>query len=68
MPIREVAGDILLAKTDIIAHGVAPQDEFNSGLAASIGQQWPDLVPAFQKYCKELHPMPGDGWTFGTGG
>lgn len=31
--IHEVAGDILLTKAQAVAHGVAPNDHFDSGLA-----------------------------------
>jgi hypothetical protein len=31
--IKEVSSDILLTKAQTIAHGVAPHDPFNNGLA-----------------------------------
>jgi len=62
--IREVTGDIVLTKADVLGHAVAPADEFSSGLAASLNQAFPELLPAFTDYCKRLHPMPGDLWTW----
>ena len=62
--IREVSGDILLSKADVIAHGVAPSEEMTVGLAASMNQTFPGLADAFKEYCKALHPMPGDAWTW----
>ncbi len=41
--IREVEGDILLSGAQVIAHGIAPQDHFDSGLAspcANAGRRW----------------------------
>lgn len=34
--IREVAGDILLTRAQVIAHGIAPHDHFDSGLALAL--------------------------------
>lgn len=62
--IREVAGDICLSKADVIAHAVAPADEFLSGLGAAMKKAFPDMAVAFTDYCKRLHPMPGDAWTW----
>ncbi|HZV00417.1 MAG TPA: macro domain-containing protein [Planctomycetota bacterium] len=60
--IREVAGDIVLSESEWIAHGVAPMDDFQSGLGASMKQAFPEMAAAFIDYCKRLHPMPGDAW------
>ncbi len=62
--IREVTGDILLTRAEVIAHAVAPADEFQTGLGASMRDEFPALVTAFADYCKRLHPMPGDAWTW----
>jgi O-acetyl-ADP-ribose deacetylase (regulator of RNase III) len=66
--IREVSGDILLTKAELIAHGVAPADEHTVGLAAGMRETFPGYFEAFRDYCKALHPMPGDGWTWGGAG
>ena len=34
--IQEVSGDILLSKAHAIAHGIAPNDDFHSGLALAL--------------------------------
>jgi O-acetyl-ADP-ribose deacetylase (regulator of RNase III) len=62
--IREVAGDILLSKADVIAHAVAPADDFLTGLGKSMKEAFPEMNTAFLDYCKKLHPMPGDAWTW----
>lgn len=41
--IKEVAGDILLTKAQAIAHGIAPNDHYNSGLALSLREEWPAM-------------------------
>ncbi len=67
--IHEVQGDILLTKAQAIAHGVAPNDHFNSGLALSLRERWPAMVKDFRHYCRTSHPKPGEVWTWhGPGG
>lgn len=39
--IYEVSGDILLSEARAIAHGVAPNDNFATGLALSLREHWP---------------------------
>ena len=39
--IKEVSGDIMLSKAQVIAHGVAPHDHFDNGLALSLRQDYP---------------------------
>ena len=34
--IKEVSGDILLTKAEVTAHGIAPMDDFKSGLASRL--------------------------------
>jgi O-acetyl-ADP-ribose deacetylase (regulator of RNase III) len=41
--IKEVSGDILLSKAQVIAHGVAPNDPFHNGLALQLREQWPAM-------------------------
>ena len=41
--IYEVSGDILLSEARAIAHGVAPNDNFATGLALSLREHWPAL-------------------------
>lgn len=63
--IKEVTGDILLTKAQTIAHGIAPNDHFNSGLALSLREQWPALYQDFRHYCHGTHPKTGSAWLWG---
>ncbi len=63
--IHEVSGDILLTKAQSIAHGVAPNDHFDQGLAAALHDKWPAMVKDFRHYVHETHPKPGELWTWG---
>ncbi len=63
--IHHVTGDILLSKANAIAHGVAPNDSFSSGLALSLREQWPAMYKDFRHYCQTQHPKPGEAWTWG---
>lgn len=65
----QVTGDILLSKAQVIAHGVAPNDDFHQGLALALREQWPALYKDFRHYCKTTHVKPGELWTWaGPGG
>lgn len=66
--IREVEGDILLTRAAALAHGVAPDDDFKSGLAMSLRKQWPSMYSDFRHYCRQGHPKPGGAWTWGGPG
>ncbi len=67
--IHEVQGDILLSKAQVIIHGVAPNDHFDSGLALSLREQWPAMVKDFRHFCQTTHPKSGAAWLWsGTGG
>jgi O-acetyl-ADP-ribose deacetylase (regulator of RNase III) len=57
--LHEVEGDILLSDAHAIAHGVAPNDHFDSGLALAIRERWPALSKDFRHYCQTNHPKPG---------
>lgn len=60
--IKEVEGDILLSKADAIAHGVAPMDHFDSGLALSMRENYPSIYKDFRHFCQTFHPKPGEVW------
>jgi O-acetyl-ADP-ribose deacetylase (regulator of RNase III) len=60
--IREVRGDILLSKADVVAHGVAPNDDFASGLALALRERWPAMYKDFRHYCHVSHPDAGEVW------
>lgn len=62
--IQEVQGDILLTNAAAIAHGVAPGDHFDSGLALQLRGEWPALARDFRHHCHTTHPGPGDLWTW----
>lgn len=62
--IIEVSGDILLSKANAIAHGVAPNDNFGSGLALSLREHWPSLYKDFRHYCQVHHPDAGEMWAW----
>jgi O-acetyl-ADP-ribose deacetylase (regulator of RNase III) len=62
--IRFVSGDILLTKADAIAHGVAPFDNFKTGLALSLRERWPAMYKDFRHFCKVKHPKEGKVWSW----
>jgi O-acetyl-ADP-ribose deacetylase (regulator of RNase III) len=62
--IQHVTGDILLSTTQAIAHGIAPNDHFDSGLALSLRQDWPALYKDFRHYLHTAHPKPGGLWVW----
>jgi O-acetyl-ADP-ribose deacetylase (regulator of RNase III) len=57
-----VTGDILLTKAQAIAHGIAPNDHFNQGLALSLREQWPAMAKDFRHWCHNQNPKPGEIW------
>lgn len=63
--IHEVSGDILLSKAQAIAHGVAPNDHFDSGLALHLREKWPSMAKDFRHYAHQTHPKPGELWVWG---
>jgi O-acetyl-ADP-ribose deacetylase (regulator of RNase III) len=62
--IHEVEGDLLLTKAMAIAHGIAPNDDFHTGLALSLRERWPAMYKDFRHFCQTSHPKPGDTWTW----
>ena len=67
--IHEVTGDILLTRAQAIAHGVAPNDHFEIGLALALRERWPAMAKDFRHYAHQCHPKPGEIWMWGgTGG
>jgi O-acetyl-ADP-ribose deacetylase (regulator of RNase III) len=63
--IKEVTGDILLSECKVIAHCVAPNDHFDSGLALSLRTNYPSMAKDFRHYCHLQHPKAGDIWAWG---
>ena len=65
----ETAGDILMTRAQSIAHGVAPNDHFDRGLALALRERWPAMARDFRHFVHERNPKPGELWTWGgTGG
>lgn len=58
----EVSGDILLSRAHAIAHGVAPSDHMDHGLALALRQNWPSMTRDFRHYCHTNHPPAGTAW------
>lgn len=65
--IKETAGDILLTKAQAIAHGISPNDHFDSGLALSLRERWPEMTKAYRHYAHQVHPKPGELWSWRDG-
>ena len=63
--IHEVLGDLLLTKAQAIAHGIAPNDHFEQGLALSLREKWPMMAKDFRHYANQCHPKPGEFWAWG---
>lgn len=63
--IHEVTGDILLTKAQAIAHGVAPNDHLEHGLALALRDRWPAMAKDFRHYTHQSHPKPGELWMWG---
>jgi O-acetyl-ADP-ribose deacetylase (regulator of RNase III) len=62
--ITKVSGDILLSDARAIAHGVAPHDHFNQGLALALRERHPAMVKDFRHYCHQENPKPGHAWVW----
>ena len=61
----QVKGDILLTRAQAIAHGVAPNDPMNQGLARSLHELYPAMHKDFHHWCHQNHPAPGEAWIWG---
>ncbi len=58
-----------MSKADAIAHGIAPFDHFENGLALSLREEWPAMVKDFRHFCHLENPKPGSAWFWaGAGG
>lgn len=57
--IHAVDGDILNTKAELIAHGVAPNDDFHSGLALALRERYPAMYKDFRHWCHTHAPKPG---------
>lgn len=66
--LRLVTGDILLTEAQVIAHGIAPNDDFKQGLALALRERWPAMVKDFRHYCHTDKPRAGTAWMWGGPG
>ena len=62
--IREVEGDILLSEADVIAHGVATHDPFDSGLALALRERFPSMVKDYRVVTRSRAPSTGEIWAW----
>ncbi len=62
--IHETSGDLLLSTSPVIVHGVAPNDDFHSGLALLLREQFPAMYKNFRHYCHVTHPKAGEIWAW----
>jgi O-acetyl-ADP-ribose deacetylase (regulator of RNase III) len=62
--IHEVEGDILLSGAAAIAHGVAPNDHFDTGLALALRERYPSLAKDFRHFCRIENPKAGGLWVW----
>jgi O-acetyl-ADP-ribose deacetylase (regulator of RNase III) len=62
--LHPVSGDILTTKAAVIAHGVAPNDPFHSGLALQLRERFPAMYRDFRHFCQTTHPKPGELWAW----
>lgn len=60
--ITKVHGDILLSDAQAIAHGIAPHDHFNQGLALALRERHPAMAKDFRHYCHQHNPKAGHAW------
>jgi len=60
--IHEVEGDILLTGARAIAHGIAPNDPMNQGLARSLHERFPAMHKDYHHWCSVNHPKTGSAW------
>lgn len=62
--IREVEGDILLSRAQVIAHGIAVQEHFDHGLALALRERWPSMARDYRHALHGRHMNAGDVWAW----
>ena len=60
--IHKLEGDLLLSRADLIAHGLAPHDDWKSGLALALRERFPAMHKDFRHFCHQQNPSPGSLW------
>jgi len=63
--IYEVEGDIMMTRASVIVQGVAVNDPMTQGLARRLQERYPMMREAFQQWCEETDPEPGEVWMWG---
>ena len=64
--IHELSGDILLSSAKAIVQGVAPNDDFQHGLALQLRERMPLMYKDFRHYCQTRHPKSGSLWNWSS--
>jgi hypothetical protein len=59
--IHSLEGDLLLSKAELLAHGVAPNDDFKQGLARALREKFPAMYKDFRHHCHQSTPKCGTG-------
>lgn len=59
---HSLEGDLLLSKAELLAHGVAPNDDFKQGLALALREKFPAMYKDFRHFCRQQNPKPGSLW------
>lgn len=62
--LKQVSGDILLSKAQVLVHSVAANDPMNQGLALSLHEKYPAMHKDFHHWCNQNHPKPGSTWVW----
>ncbi len=62
--IREVEGDILFSDAQVIAHGIATHDPFDSGLALALRERFPSMVRDYRHAMHAKEPRTGEIWAW----
>jgi O-acetyl-ADP-ribose deacetylase (regulator of RNase III) len=62
MTVRFLEGDMLQAKTDVLAHGVAAHtiEDMGTGIAKAINERWPGSFREFKKLRRSQGFKPGE--------
>ncbi|MPM80785.1 hypothetical protein SDC9_127835 [bioreactor metagenome] len=60
--IKEVSGDILMSKAELLAHGISAHDPFDSGLALALRERWPSLVKDYRHDTRSKAIDTGEVW------
>ena len=60
--IYEVEGDLLLSRAQVLVQGVASGDPMNRGFARKLHEKYPGMVTAYNAWCEEAGPEPGQIW------